>query len=74
MEKNLFFEQADNGMIVRDDDHVVVYENTYDKGSNSADNIAHQLGMIAYAELQAAMNELLSNKLEVRIEIKEALK
>ena len=56
-------------MIVKGDEYVVVYENTHDKNSNSTDNVAHQLGMFAYAELQSAMNELICNKLKVRIEI-----
>lgn len=70
MKIKLTIEQADNGMIVRTDENVVVIENTHSTMANSKkDNIINELGRIFFLHVSSVMNEELTNKVEVEIEI-----
>lgn len=65
--------QADNGMMVEvldeENPSVEVYEDTHIVGGNSKDNIIRQFGKLFYSEVEYAMEELICNKVKVKIEI-----
>lgn len=69
MKINLTIEQADNGMIVRSDEYVSVIENTHSAEEGRTDNLVHELGRIFFQHVNFVMNEELTNKVEVEIEI-----
>lgn len=69
MKTKLTIEQADNGMIVRDDEYVSVIENTHSAEEERKDNLVHELGRIFFQHVNFVMNEELTNKVEVEIEI-----
>ena len=69
MKAKLIIEQADNGMIVRTDDHVSVIENTHSTTAISKkDNLINELGRIFFLHVSSVMNEELTNKVEVEID------
>lgn len=69
MKIKLTIEQADNGMIVRTDENVVVIENTHSTTAISKkDNIINELGRIFFLHVSSIMNEELTNKVEVEID------
>ena len=69
MKFNLSIEQADNGMIVRSDGYVSVIENTHSAEEGRKDHLVHELGRIFFQHVNFVMNEELTNKVEVEIEI-----
>lgn len=69
MKINLTIEQADNGMIVRDDEWVKVIENTHSAEEGRKDNLVHELGRIFFQHVNFVMNEEITNNVEVEIEI-----
>lgn len=70
MKTKLTIEQADNGMIVRTDDQVSVTENTHSTtATGKKDNLILELGRIFFLHVSYVMNEELTNKVEVEIEI-----
>ena len=69
MKIKLTIEQADNGMIVRTDEGVVVIENTHSTTAISKkDNLIHELGRIFFLHVSSVMDEELTNKVEVEID------
>lgn len=69
MKIKLTIEQADNGMIVRTDEGVVVIENTHSTTAISKkDNLINELGRIFFLHVSSVMNEELTNKVEVEID------
>ena len=69
MKIKLTIERADNGMIVRTDENVVVIENTHSTTAVSKkDNIINELGRIFFLHVSSVMNEELTNKVEVEID------
>lgn len=71
MKINLTIEQADNGMVVRTDEYVSVIENTHSAEEGRKDHLVHELGRIFFQYVNFVMNEELTNKVEVEIEIKK---
>lgn len=69
MKINLTIEQADNGMIVRSDEYVSVIENTHSAEEGRKDHLVHELGRIFFQHVNFVMNEEITNKVEVEIEI-----
>lgn len=69
MKAKLIIEQADNGMIVRTDEDVVVIENTHSADEGRKDNLVHELGRIFFQHVNCVMNEEITNNVEVKIEI-----
>lgn len=69
MKINLTIEQADNGMVVRDDEYVSVIENTLSAEEGRKDNLIHELGRIFFQHVNFVMNEELTNEVKVEIEI-----
>ena len=60
-------------MTVRGEEYFEVFENTHvDNNSNSKDNVCFQLGKLFYSSIKSAMDELIKNKVKVKIEITEA--
>lgn len=73
MTEEYIIEAADNGMTVRGEEYFEVFENTHmDNNSNSKDNVCFQLGKLFYSSIKSAMDELIKNKVKVKIEITEA--
>lgn len=68
MKAKLTIEQADNGMIVRTDDHVSVIENTHSTATGVKDNLIRELGRIFFLHVSSVMDEELTNKVEVEID------
>ena len=69
MTEQFTIELADNGMTVKAEDYFEVFENTHTVYSNSKDNVYFQLGKLFYATIEQAMNELIENKVKMKIEI-----
>lgn len=69
MKINLTIEQTDNGMIVRTDENVSVIENTHSAEEGRKDHLVHELGRIFFQHVNFVMNEEITNKVEVEIEI-----
>ena len=69
MKINLTIEQADNGMVVRTDEDVVVIENIHSADEGRKDNLVHELGRIFFQYVNCVMNEEITNNVEVEIEI-----
>ena len=69
MKTKITIEQADNGMIVRTDEDVVVIENTHSADEGRKDNLVHELGRIFFRHVNCVMNEEITNNVEVEIEI-----
>lgn len=69
MKTKLTIEQADNGMVVRFDEEVKVIENTHSADEGRKDNLVHELGRIFFQHVNCVMNEEITNKVEVEIEI-----
>ena len=73
MTEEYIIEAADNGMTVRGEEYFEVFENTHmDNNSKSKDNVCFQLGKLFYNTIEQTMNELIKNKVKVKIEITEA--
>ena len=73
MTEEYIIEAADNGMTVREEEYFEVFENTHmDNNSKSKDNVCFQLGKLFYSTIEQTMNELIKNKVKVKIEITEA--
>lgn len=73
MTEEYIIEAADNGMTVRGEEYFEEFENTHmDNNSNSRDNVCFQLGKLFYNTIEQTMNELIKNKVKVKIEITEA--
>lgn len=68
MKTKLTIEQADNGMIVRTDEDVVVIENTHSADEGRKDNLVHELGRIFFQHVNCVMNEEITNNVEVEID------
>lgn len=56
-------------MIVRSDEYVSVIENTHSAEEGRKDNLVHELGRIFFQHVNFFMNEEITNKVEVEIEI-----
>ena len=69
MKINLTIEQAENGMVVRDDEYVSVIENPHSADKGRKDNLVHELGRIFFQYVNIVMNEELTNEVKVEIEI-----
>lgn len=69
MRFKLTIEQADNGMIVRENEWATVIENTYSTDKGRKDNLVHELGRIFFQHINCVMNEEITNNVEVEIEI-----
>ncbi len=69
MKIKLTIEQADNGMVVRTDEDVVVIENIHSADEGRKDNLVHELGRIFFQYVNCVMNEEITNNVEVEIEI-----
>lgn len=67
----LLIRQADNGMLIEDRENssVEVYEDTHTTGSTSKDNIIRRLGQHFYEEVQYAMDKLVCNNIQIKLEI-----
>ena len=63
---------ADNGIIIETEESVRVVENTHMDSVTNKDNIIRELGKMFYAEIMEAMNNELSGKIKVKIEITKA--
>ncbi len=73
MTEEYIIEAADNGMTVRAEEYFEVFENTHmDNNSNPKDNVCFQLGKLFHDTIEQTMNELIKNKVKVKIEITEA--
>lgn len=69
MKIKLTIVRADNGMIVRTGENVVVIENTHSTTAISKkDNIINELGRIFFLHVSSVMDEELTNKVEVEID------
>lgn len=69
MTEQFTIELADNGMTVKAEDYFEVFENTHTNYSYSKDNIYFQLGKLLYSTIEQGMNELVENKVKMKIEI-----
>lgn len=69
MKFNLTIEQAENGMVIRTDENVSVIENTHSAEEGRKDHLVHELGRIFFQHVNFVMNEEITNKVEVEIEI-----
>ena len=69
MKFKLTIEQAENGMIVRENELVTVIENTYSADKGRKDNLVHELGRIFFQHVNLVINEELTNEVKVEIEI-----
>ena len=63
---------ADNGIMIETEESVRVVENTHMDSVTNKDNIIRELGKMFYAEIMEAMNNELSEKIKVKIEITKA--
>lgn len=72
MTEEYIIEAADNGMTVRAEEYFEVYEDNYMNNSDSRDNVYSKLGKLFYSSIKSAMDELIKNKVKVKIEITEA--
>ena len=63
---------ADNGIMIETEESVRVVENTHMDSVTNKDNIIRELGKMFYAEIMEAMNNELSGKIKVKIEITKA--
>jgi hypothetical protein len=69
MKIELTIKQADNGMVVETGEYVTVIENTHSAEEGRKDNLIHELGRMFFHHVNFVMNEELTNKVEVEIEI-----
>lgn len=69
MTEQFTIELADNGMTVRAEEYFEVFENTHTDNSNFKDNVYFQLGKLLYSTIEQGMNELIENKVKMKIEI-----
>lgn len=68
--KEIFtIQQADNGIILKTDDSIEVIEETNNPSGKGEDHIFLQLGKFFYGYIKYAMNEELSNKVKIEINI-----
>lgn len=69
MTEQFTIELADNGMTVKAEDYFEVFENTHTINSNIKDNVYFQLGKLLYSTIKQGMDELVENKVKMKIEI-----
>ena len=63
---------ADNGIMIETEESVRVVENTHTDSVADKDNVIRELGKMFYGEIMEAMNNELSGKIKVKIEITKA--
>lgn len=60
---------ADNGIFIEADEWVQVIENTHNTDGVGYDNLIKELGKMLHDEIDAAMNQEIVNKVNVKLEI-----
>lgn len=63
---------ADNGIMIETEESVRVIENTHTGSVADKDNVIRELGKIFHGEIMETMNNELSGKIKVNIEISKA--
>ena len=72
MTREITITDADNGIMIETEESVRVVENTHTDSVTNKDNIIRELGKMFYGEIMEAMNNELSGKINVKIEITKA--
>lgn len=72
MKEVLTIHHADNGIIIKYDEYVEVVEYTHNPDGKGMDNLYQRLGKDFYSLVTGEMNEEMTNKVQVEINITKA--